>query len=273
MHESEPQPIEPYRCLRARAPLAVDGDLEKPVWRATPKSPRFVDLVTGAPAIWETHAALLWDDDNLYVAFWIAEPDVRAAATRRDDFVFLENDVEVFIAGRAGAYYEFQLNAANTCFEVFYVWQDAHRAGSIWDTPEWRIEGRDVDVLGGYTDGVRGRVPPYGPRRWAFRDFDLPGLRHQVAVEGTLNDSRDVDRGWTAEIAFPWDGLRWLNGGQAPRPATGDVWRLHLARYQPLRANGKDFRHSVGMSWRPHGFYDSHILDRFVEIRLADEAA
>ncbi len=268
----EPEPDHAYRCLRTEAPLVIDGDLSKPPWQGAPKSPRFVDIVDGAAAIWETRAALLWDDEHLYVGFWVTESDLRANVTRRDDFVFLENDVEVFIAGAEGAYYEFQLNAANTCFEALYVWQDAYRKGGVWSTPEWRFEDRDVDVLGGYTDGVRGRVPPFGPRRWAFRDFDVPGLRHQVRIEGTLNDSSDVDRGWTAEIAFPWAGLKWLAGGVEPRPAAGDVWRLHLARYQPLRANGKDFHHSVGMSWRAHGSYDSHMLDRFLNVSLAAES-
>jgi hypothetical protein len=264
------RPVDTYACLRTFSPLTIDGDLTKRAWRDAPRSRRFVDLVTGGAAVWETYAACLWDEHCLYVAFWVSESDVQARATCRDDFVFLENDVEVFIAGESDAYYEFQLNANNVCFEAFYVWQHAYRPGSRWDVPEWDLRMRNVDVLGGYADSVRGRNFPYGPRRWVFRDFDFPGLRHAVRVDGTLNDSSDVDRGWTAEIAFPWSGLKWLAGGRSLPPSPGDRWRIDVSRFQRLDQNGRRLDHSFGMSWTPHGVYDSHVLDCFTEIVLSE---
>ena len=44
--------------------------------------------------------------------------------------------------------------------------------------------------------------------RWGFLDWDFPGLRHAVHVDGSLNKRDDTDRGWTAELAFPWQGLQ-----------------------------------------------------------------
>ena len=38
-----------YICYRTRMPLVVDGNLTESVWWKVPKSPRFVDMVTGDP--------------------------------------------------------------------------------------------------------------------------------------------------------------------------------------------------------------------------------
>jgi hypothetical protein len=69
--------------------------------------------VNGERAVHDTRAAVLWDDDNLYVAYWIEEPDVRATLTERDALLYLENDIELFIAGD-DAYYEIEISALGT---------------------------------------------------------------------------------------------------------------------------------------------------------------
>ena len=115
-----------YTSYRAKGPIAVDGHLDEESWQLVPKSPRFEDLEEpGRPALFDTRAAVLWDDEYLYVGFWLEEPDVRATYTTRDSMICEENDVEVFIAGE-NSYYEFELNALGTIMERFYVWQDAY---------------------------------------------------------------------------------------------------------------------------------------------------
>ncbi|HEY0854642.1 MAG TPA: hypothetical protein VGD86_07425, partial [Devosia sp.] len=54
-------------AYRAAEPLSIDGRLDKPSWQRAQRSPRFVDLITGRPTIHDTRAAVLWDDDYLYV--------------------------------------------------------------------------------------------------------------------------------------------------------------------------------------------------------------
>jgi hypothetical protein len=61
-----------------------------------------------AGGLYDTYAAVLWDDDNLYVGFWVEEPLVVATLTERDSPIYEDNDVELFIAGR-DAYYEFEI--------------------------------------------------------------------------------------------------------------------------------------------------------------------
>ena len=115
----------------------------------------------------DTRMAALWDDKNLYVAFWIEEPNVQAQYTERDSPVYFENDVEVFIAGQ-DCYYEFQINARGTIYEVFYIWQEAYKKGGFADKPEFDLTAHAVDVLGGFQDGMRYKKHPAagGGRSW-----------------------------------------------------------------------------------------------------------
>jgi len=255
-----------YTCYRAAGPIQVDGRLDEASWQLAPKSPRFEDLEQpGRPALFDTRAAMLWDDTCLYVGFWVEEPNLRATYTRRDSMICEENDVELFIAGR-DAYYEFELNALGTIMERFYVWQNAYVEAGYARIPEFDLLGTGlVDTLGGRWSGFH---HPRG-RRWAFREWDLPGLRWAVQVDGTLNDDSDLDRGWTAEIAFPWQGLRHLTDGRSLPPRNGDTWRLDVSRFEWLEQGGR--RVCPGWAWSSHGAYDSHIPDRFTYIHLSDQ--
>ncbi|HOW84858.1 MAG TPA: carbohydrate-binding family 9-like protein [Candidatus Aminicenantes bacterium] len=255
-----------YDCFRTPRRIRVDGRLDKPAWRRAPRSGRFVDLVSGVPGFLETRMASLWDDEALYVAFWASEPDVRARLAERDSLVWTENDVEVFIGGE-DCYYEFQVNALGTVYEVFYVWQDALKKGSRFDVPEFDPRERRADVIGGFQDGLRYGRHPRG-RRWAFMDWDFPGLRAAVQVRGTLNDASDVDEGWTAEIAFPWSGMKHLAGGRPLPPRDGDVWRLDFSRFELLRSCGVTVEPHPGWALNKHGVYDSHIPECFSFIRF-----
>jgi hypothetical protein len=83
-----------YTAFRTTGPIAIDGHLDGPSWQQAPRSPRFRDLIHGAQTIHDTRAAVLWDDANLYVGFWIEEPFVEATLKNRDDLIYQNNDVD-----------------------------------------------------------------------------------------------------------------------------------------------------------------------------------
>ncbi len=259
-----------YTCHRTNDKIIVDGRLSEPCWQRATKSPRFVDMVSGAPGFLDTRMAALWDDENLYLGFWVEEPNVQAKFTERDSPVYFENDIEVFIGG-LDCYYEFQINARGTIYEVFYIWQDAYRRGGFAQMPEFDLQTRTVDVLGGFQDGMRYKKHPRG-RRWAFMDWDFPGLQAAVQVDGTLNNPAIVDRGWTVELAFPWSGMEPLAQGRALPPRDGDVWRMDFSRFEALQANGRLIDPSVGWSFNKHGIYDSHIPECFTCVHFSGRA-
>ncbi len=59
-----------YVCYRTNNKIEIDGVLAGEAWTRAPRSPRFVDMVTGDPGYFDTRAAALWDGENLYVSFW-----------------------------------------------------------------------------------------------------------------------------------------------------------------------------------------------------------
>ena len=262
-----------YTCYRVRAPLLVDGRLDAAAWRLAPRSPRFVDMVSGQPAIFDTRAAAVWDDQNLYVGFWIEEPFVEAHLTERDALIFAENDVEVFIDG-GDCYYELELNALGTLYEVFFIWQDAYQRGGKFDTPEFDLVARKALSFGGNFDRTlehfwRGTHPRGA--RWAFRDWDFPGLRSAVTIQGRLNDRTAVDQGWQVTLAFPWAGMGWLANGRPLPPADGDIWRLFFGRFERLEVAGVRPQPQPAWCWTPHGVLDTHLPERFTRIRFSTE--
>jgi len=242
-------------------------------WDRVPRSPRFADMATGDPGLFETRAAALWDDDALHVRFWIEEPFVRADVRERDGLVFLENDVEVFIDG-GDCYYEFEINALGTIYEVFFIWQDGFGPGSRFDVAEFDLVARHALSFAGDDDRTgptfwRGGHPR-GPR-WAFREWDFPGLRTAVTVDGTLNDDTDVDRGWTVEVAFPWSGMTHLAGGRAIPPRPGDEWRIFFGRFERLVFGGRELTPHPAWCWTPHGRCDTHRPESWTRVVFADE--
>jgi hypothetical protein len=100
-----PQPGMPTLSIPAarQAPL-IDGNLDEPAWRQGALASGFSDIRTGQPAELPTQARLLADDQALYVAFDCPEPALAAVAVKEqkhDGSVWLEDGVELFIAGAA----------------------------------------------------------------------------------------------------------------------------------------------------------------------------
>jgi hypothetical protein len=253
-----------YTAFRVVGAIEVDGVLAEPSWKAAPQSPRFVDMISGQPAIHETRAAVLWDDQYLYVAYQVQEPFVHARLKHHNDPIYSDNDVECFIAGPY-AYYEFEINAFNTVYEAFFVWQDTLERSGLLGLPEFE-RSKLVGFNGvGFTNHIR------GGRLGNFRHA-LPGLRTAVHIDGTVNNDTDRDRGWTVELAFPWKSLTWLAGdNRAVPPRDGDVWRMDFSRFNTYK-EAPPAKDSGGWVWTRHGVWDSHIPECFAQVRFSTNA-
>jgi len=260
-----------YTAYRTRQPLGIDGRLDKRAWQLAPKTPRFVDMANGDLALFDSRAAALWDDQNLYIAYWCEEPFPQATLTERDSMVCRESDVEVFFDG-GDCYYEFEINALGTIYEVFFIWQDAFRHGSRFDVPEFDLLERKAVSFGG-NDDRSGPTFWYGshPRgpRWAFLDWDFPGIRTAVKVDGELNNRKVLSRGWQVELAFPWEGMKWLANGKALPPKDGDTWRMMFSRFENIYISGHQAGGQAGWVLSPHGVNDSHRPECFPYVHMS----
>jgi hypothetical protein len=179
--------------------------------------------------------------------------------------------VEVFIDG-GDTYYEFELNALNTIYEVFYIWQDAFSRGSRFDIPEFDIFAQKALSFGGNHDRTgeyfwQGSHPR--KNRWVYRGWDFPGLITAVHIDGKLNDDTVVSKGWSVELAFPWQGMKWLAGGRSLPPVEGDTWRIFLGRYEKLMLSGHETH--VGWSWDKIGSGDNHYPEKFTPITFTEQ--
>ena len=200
----------------------IDGKLDDPAWKRAPWTSLFVDIANDVKPRFETRAKILWDDRALYIGAELEEPHVWATLTEHDSVIFHDNDFEVFIDphGNGLGYFEFEINALNT--------------------------GWDLKLDKPYKDGGK---PDNG--------WSIPGLQSAVHVAGTLNDPRDRDRGWSVELAMPWEAF-------GTRPVVGGTWRINFSRveWKSEVVEGK-YRVVPGTKednwvWSPQGRIDMH---------------
>lgn len=204
--------------------MQIDGVLAEPDWDRAEKAGPFLRSLDGKPCTAATEARLLWDDANLYVAFLAEDPNVESPFTRDDDKLYTSNVVEIFLnpSGDSSHYVEIEVAPTNALF-------DASFSG--------------------------------GPRQGMDLSWSSHAL-HAVHVDGTLNDPRDVDRGWTVELAIPFASL---TGMPRPRPARGDRWKFNL--YRLRQGPGQP---NEGQAFSPPLRGDFHALDRFATLRFED---
>ena len=211
-----------YVVHRAAGTVQIDGVLSESLWDKAAVAGPFVRSIDGKPASAATEARLLWDDDNLYVAFQCEDANVSGKFSKDDEPLYTSNVVEIFInpSGDASRYDEIEVAPTNALF--------------------------DASFTGGPRKGME--------LAWSSH------ARHAVHVDGTLNDSRDVDRGWTVELAIPFASL---TGMDKPRPQRGDRWKFNL--YRLRQGPGQP---GEGQAFSPPMRPDFHALDRFATMRF-----
>ena len=243
--------VRSYDCQYAVPALTLDGRLDDAAWAAAPWTEDFIDIVGDSKPRprYRTRAKMLWDDQYLYIAAEMEEPDLWAVYTKRDEIVFHQHDFEVFIDPNADSreYYELEVNVLGTIFDLYL-----HRA---------------------YRDG--------GP---AEHGWDSAGLVTAITVDGSINDHTNEDQGWKLEWAIPWVDLQppaahrataadTARGGKPPQP--GQEWRINFSRvewglvkvdqggYEKIKDAPED-----NWVWSPQGVVDMHQPEHWGRVRF-----
>ena len=193
-------PVHPrgYVCVKSPHQINIAGDLSDDAWKLARWSEDFVDI-EGKETLkpwFKTRMKMLWDDEFLYIAAELEEPHLWATLKDHDSVIFHDHDFEVFIDpdGDNHQYYEYEINAFGT---------------------DW-----DLRLVKPYRDG--------GP---ALNEWEIPGLRKAIALNGTINNPKDTDKGWTIELAFPWKVLGEYAQCDCP-PKVGQQWRINFSRVE-----------------------------------------
>jgi hypothetical protein len=168
-------------CRRATGRIKLDGYINEVAWDKTDELKNFAVFWQNRKPKTATTARLLWDNEYLYFAAEMEDHDLYALVTERNGMTWYDDVFELFFKPDPEklAYYEFQVNAANTHLELFLPSRGA----------------------GGYN-----RFAPL---------TDL-GMESVVRLQGTLNKWEDKDTGWTVEGRIPWTAFK-ATGGR-PKP-------------------------------------------------------
>jgi len=255
--------VESYVCHRAISAPVIDGDLTKEMWVSANWSKPLGHICDGIRSGHESRVALLWDDDYLYAAFKLRDPDIRAQTTRHHEQVYVLDDDAEFFLEFDGGYYELGVNAINTVYEFNWTWIDQLIEDKDWEAIEELLKTPDYLYYTRRSSEILGRI--------GNRDFDLPGLKHAVTVDGSINNPGHEDFGWCAEFALPWASLNALSRTNLFPPSLGDTIRAQAYRVQHDWSHSGDKSHaaapvSEGYTWSVMGNSNVHNPERWTRV-------
>lgn len=245
------QAIEPlhYTCYQAAGKVTVDGKPDEAAWQQAAWSTDFTDIEGDKqpkPAL-RTRMKMLWDQQYLYIAAELDEPHIWGKLLQHDTIIFHDNDFEVFIDpdGDTKEYFEIEINARNTIFDLFMP-------------------------------------KPYSEGAHALMTWDTKGMRTAVHINGTLNQPADKDRSWTVEMAIPFKALHLL--GVPMVPQNGTTWRINFSRveWDTDIKNGQYIKRTDPATgkplpehnwvWSPQGVINMHVPQKWGYLEFSTQS-
>jgi len=199
--------------------ILIDGMDNENVWKQAKYSDDFIDIEGVKTPNQKTNVKLLWDENYLYVFAKLYENHIWGDITKRDAVIFYNNDFEVFInpINHVFSYGEIEINAL----------------GTVWDLYLNR---------------------PYRLKGKADNSWNIEELKSAVNINGTINNSNDIDNFWTVEMAIPLNKISQLKQPlDYDHPKSGDVWRINFSRvnWDYELNNGKYLRKKINDKYLP----------------------
>jgi Carbohydrate-binding family 9 len=167
---SNPAPRLPrYEVAKVNLPINIDGRLDEEAWRSSALVGAFLNNRDGGRSKLTTEAWVLYDNNFIYFAFRAVDKNIWATMKRRDQHLWLEEVVEVFLQADTNIpnYIELEVNPLNTMLDIYLL--DA-------------------------------RKPLH------YESWNSEKLRWAVNVDGTV-DGKSDDHEWTCEIALPIEDI------------------------------------------------------------------
>jgi hypothetical protein len=158
-----------YEALRTATPIRIDGKLDDSAWGKANLIDDFVLNLDAFPDPDKTEARVLYDDNFLYFSFRCADENIWATFKRRDQHLWEEEVVEVFLQAdpKQTSYLALEVNPLGTMLDIYLL-----------------------DI----------RKPLH------YESWNSEKLRWAVQLNGTV-DGKTGDHGWTCEIAVPLEDI------------------------------------------------------------------
>ena len=235
-----------YVAAKTTKPIVIDGDESDASWSKADWTDLFEDIENDVKPKYATKVKMLWDETNFYILAKMEEPHVWANLKQRDTIIFYNNDFEVFVDPDSDTfnYYELEINALNTAWDLFLT-----------------KPYRESDIV-------------------VANDWNIPGLKSAVKVNGTLNNPNDTDEGWVLEMAIPWAAYKTTFFDQ--NVPADKFWRVNFSRvnWQHSVKNGtyerkKDaegkFLPEYNWVWSPMGVINMHEPEKWGYVYLSSK--
>ncbi len=158
-----------YEVSRTTVPIKVDGILDDPAWAKAAFIGPFVNNRDGSMSPLKTEARILYDDKFIYFASRFEDENIWATMKKRDDHLWTEEVVEVFLQADPTKtdYIELEVNPLGTLIDIYLL-----------------------DI----------RKPLH------YESWNSEKIQWAVHVDGTI-DGKPGDKEWTCEMAFPMEDV------------------------------------------------------------------
>lgn len=190
--QTKPEP-KSYIAYRINEKIEIDGKDNETSWKSAEFTDNFIDIEGEKIPHFKTNVKMLYDDDYFYFFAKMEDPHIWATLKQRDTVIFHNNDFEIFLDpdNDSHNYYEFEINALNTVWDLFLT-------------------------------------KPYRETNKVLDGWDINGLKSAVYINGTLNNSTDIDKFWSVEVAIPWAAMR--EAHMQNNIPTKKFWRVNFSR-------------------------------------------
>ncbi len=179
----------PYRCGQASGPIIIDGRIDEAAWQAADVITNFYAYSPkNATNLSPTEARILWDSENLYVAFSCADADIWSYTNKPDGELWHGDVVEFLVKPDHDSlvYYEFVIAPNGTLYDARYPSRGAgsYRRFKTWSSGAQVVssingtDGNVSDMDAGYAiemaiplGAFQGATPPAADVTWIFGAF------------------------------------------------------------------------------------------------------
>lgn len=185
------------------------------------------ETIEFGPDPWTTRFRAVWTPAHLCLRFDVADRNPWHTMTSRDDRLWNEEVVEIFLDldGAGHHYAELEISPANVVCDLVVLrpWPD------LESDPSWHIDALDTRVF-------PFRAEEAGPS------------------------------GWSAVAAIPWAGLRTLPVSASLPPREGDHWRFNVFRIKRPHGPTRPNDNVVLAAWSATGGPSFHVPAAFGEM-------